>query len=373
MFRSSENLRLAADMRALQKVAGPWRESRTTWFDGSPDSVVARIAATDRVLTAARSGFTPAHLELTREAESARRELVGARDRLFTDFLDDGARSPRVAGFNDTHAIITEHDTAQDAYLNSGHPVDKEYLDQVRDELHDRARQGDPDAIAWAGGGSNVDVDKEQDPFDPRLIGASRTAAAPSWNGMEAPEDECLHCGGEVDHIDVENGECPTCGEHPLYDKDNVAEMSRWERHPDDPIDHEVSRYEDEGMDRSRDWGHLGSRSAAIDFLADQNTNDRQELLFRAHRHASDRTGQLPVPTAQRVVQAFVGAVSREIGRTAAEDNPEDRECEDCGAEAGEKCRPWCTGEAAHNDEKKSKKTSSIADFDDELMFFDPS
>lgn len=54
-------------------------------------------------------------------------------------------------------------------------------------------------------------------------------------------------------------------------------------------------------------------RTAAIDFLAGQNTDDREELLFRAHRHASDRTGQLPVPVAQRVVQGFVAAVGREI------------------------------------------------------------
>ena len=54
-------------------------------------------------------------------------------------------------------------------------------------------------------------------------------------------------------------------------------------------------------------------RIAAINFLADQNTNDRGELLFRAHRHASDRTGQMPVPVAQRVVQGFVSAVNREI------------------------------------------------------------
>lgn len=58
------------------------------------------------------------------------------------------------------------------------------------------------------------------------------------------------------------------------------------------------------------------TRTAAIDFLAGQNTSDREELLFRAHRHASNQTGQMPVPVAQRVVQEFVAAVNREIAST---------------------------------------------------------
>jgi hypothetical protein len=102
MFKSSENLRLAAEMRALERVATPWREARTSWFDGTPDSIAARLAATERVLTHARAGYTGAHVTLEREASTARAELLAAQHRLMTDFLDDGARafkgSKRVAG-----------------------------------------------------------------------------------------------------------------------------------------------------------------------------------------------------------------------------------------------------------------------------------
>lgn len=102
MFKSSRNLRLAAEMRALQRVASPWREARSTWFDGTPESIEARLAATDRVLTFARSGYTEAHMALEREAAAARAELREASHRLMVDFLDDGARSfrgsRRVAG-----------------------------------------------------------------------------------------------------------------------------------------------------------------------------------------------------------------------------------------------------------------------------------
>lgn len=102
MFKSAENLRLAAEMRALQRVAEPWRRSRTTWFDGTPEALEARLAATERVLTHARSGLTTAHLALAGEAGAARAELLAAKHRLLTDFLDDGARvfrgSRRVTG-----------------------------------------------------------------------------------------------------------------------------------------------------------------------------------------------------------------------------------------------------------------------------------
>lgn len=93
MFKSSEKLRHEAAQRSLDRVASSWRNARTTWFDGTPESIEARLAETNRVLTVARSGFTPAHLGLTIEAENARRELLAAKHRLLNDFLDDGARA----------------------------------------------------------------------------------------------------------------------------------------------------------------------------------------------------------------------------------------------------------------------------------------
>lgn len=95
---------------------------------------------------------------------------------------------------------------------------------------------------------------------------------------------DCPHCGHESDHAEfaAEGGRCPVCGKY------------------------------NEELDMGRHFsGNL--RVAAIDFLAGQNVTDRQELLFRAHRHASEQTAQLPVPVAQRTVQAFVSAVNREI------------------------------------------------------------
>jgi hypothetical protein len=107
MFRSAENLRLAADMRALQRVAAPWREARSTWFDGTPESLEARLAATERVLTYARGGMTPAHVELEREASIARAELKEASHRLLVDFLDDSARA-----FKGSKRVALDYDEA---------------------------------------------------------------------------------------------------------------------------------------------------------------------------------------------------------------------------------------------------------------------
>lgn len=102
MFKSSEKLRHEAAQRQLDRVASSWRNARTTWFDGTPEAIEARLAETNRILAVARSGYSPAHLGLTVEAENARRELLAAQHRLMTDFLDDGARafqgSRRVAG-----------------------------------------------------------------------------------------------------------------------------------------------------------------------------------------------------------------------------------------------------------------------------------
>lgn len=111
MFKSSEKLRQEADRRSLDRVASTWRSSRATWFDGTPEAIEARLAATERLLTVARSGYTPAHLELTVEAETARKELLAAKHRLLVDFLDDGARafkgSKRVA-YELRHTVCAE-------------------------------------------------------------------------------------------------------------------------------------------------------------------------------------------------------------------------------------------------------------------------
>lgn len=180
MFKSSENLRLAAEMRALQRVAAPWREARTTWFDGTPESIEARLAQTDRVLTHARSGFTTAHLALTREAEAARRELVEARHRLMVDFLDDSARafkgSRRVA--EDLPAIDTS--------------IDESLVDPSWDHVGDL---------------TNFDGGGKSGLKGPQHTGGRRLAGE---RGLR----ECINCGGGLsgEEDDDKESECPNCG-----------------------------------------------------------------------------------------------------------------------------------------------------------------
>jgi hypothetical protein len=313
MFKSSENLRLAAQMRALTRVASPWREARTSWWDGTPESIESRLAATDKVLTHARSGFTAAHLSLTREAEYARRELIEARHRLMTDFLDDGARaftgskrvaesqysedddddeyegrhraSRRTAGPPLVHPDISFSNSIQ-------YPGDKEdnrfTLQQFRDV-------GPDETVEHRRQNPSVGI------FNHDASEMLTNGGAHHWaSHLAAAEDEaCEGCNAEAGE------ECrPWCTGKAKHDDEKKTSM----------------------------------RTAAITFLAGQNTADRQELLFRAHRHAADRTGQLPVPTAQRVVQAFVAAVNREIPRT----------------------RPAA---------RRASAPAAVADFDDQLLF----
>jgi hypothetical protein len=116
----------------------------------------------------------------------------------------------------------------------------------------------------------------------------------------------------------------------------------------------------------------MSLRTAAIEFVAAENVTDREELLFRAHRHASNLTGQLPVPVAQRAVQSFVAAVNREFSATCC-DSDGDGDCDGCGATKGEDCRPWCGGKEKDDDKsdnkKKGHRTASVSDFPDELMY----
>jgi predicted RNA-binding Zn-ribbon protein involved in translation (DUF1610 family) len=157
MFRSAENLRLAADMRALQRVAAPWRQARSTWFDGTPESIEGRLAATERVLTYARGGVTPAHMALEREASIARAELKEAAHRLMVDFLDDSARafkgSKRVAldyGHGDINEPCNRCGAAPgEPCLDVNHfrPEDDPRQKKVRyleDEWGARRQSGDP-------------------------------------------------------------------------------------------------------------------------------------------------------------------------------------------------------------------------------------
>lgn len=210
MFKSSENLRLAAEMRALQRVAAPWRESRSSWFDGTPDSIAARIAATDRVLAVARAGYTQAHIALEREASTARTELLAAKHRLLTDFLDDGARafqgSKRVAGAHDTDPAAPWRNTMDDSpYRDLADtpdfgdlPLDGDYRGRHRDrdqahsigDLYDQGYSDEPFVNVSNGDGiyrnhpGPFDGENGYDPHeDPDFVPADYLGPAPYMGG----------------------------------------------------------------------------------------------------------------------------------------------------------------------------------------------
>lgn len=216
MFKSSENLRLAAAMRALQRVAAPWREARRSWFDGTPESIEARLAATDKVLTHARSGFTAAHLALTREAAAARRELLAAKHRLLTDFLDDGARafkgSRRVAVGN------AEWQARQESELDPemrGNYYDGPSSDDCRhcgERIQERSDGSYGHVLGedpYTGDTTFYPEDHPAEPDDEDYHTAARRVASDFGPEMI----DCPHCRRASDLADYGSATfCPVCG-----------------------------------------------------------------------------------------------------------------------------------------------------------------
>ncbi len=182
MFKSSENLRLAAEMRALERVARPWREARVSWFDGTPESIEARLAATERVLTHARAGYTTAHMALEREASTARAELKEASHRLLQDFLDDGARA-----FKGSKRVAGKHDADPDEPWKNeatGEETTTEHWEKLHLSPFD-------------------DVDDYE--------GKHRES---SYREAERGLRECVNCGGALsgEEDDDKDSDCLTCG-----------------------------------------------------------------------------------------------------------------------------------------------------------------
>ena len=274
MFKSAQNLRLAAEMRALRRVANPWREARTTWFDGTPESLEARIAATERVLTFARAGATPAHMGLEREASTARAELIQARHRLMVDFLDDGAR---VAGKHDADPEkpwknkATGEDTPTDHWEN----LQLSPFGDV-DDYEGKHREGSY-----------------------RVTADESTGFA--WRG-EQPGDD------------------PYESDDPLMDDDPYFQDEDFRQHADDM--HAWNKKHDalnrlpwEDDDPARYSARTALAVSAAEFVASQNTRDRDELAFRAARHIDAQTGTWTQSGAAQARAAFVAAVVREVPR----------------------------------------------------------
>lgn len=324
MFKSAESLRLAAEMRALARVAAPWRESRTTWFDGTPESIEARIAATDRVLVFARAGYTEAHMALEREAAAARAELKEASHRLMVDFLDDGARafkgSRRVA---EGHPPLVHPDISFNNTIR--YPDDKErnrftlqnFRDVEPDETVEQRRQHPSVGIF------NHDASELLTNGGAHHWASRRTADESTGFGDLGPGYE--HFGD-----------------------DDFAEYDDYLRRHDYHTDHRALEHRlAPGLDdddparyshRRTAGDGPGLRMLAAEFVAAQGEiTDRDELALRAARHADNQTGTWERTAAAQARALFVAAVIDEAPRA----------------------RPRRTASAP----------AVLADFDDQLLF----
>lgn len=102
-------------------------------------------------------------------------------------------------------------------------------------------------------------------------------------------------------------------------DDDNICDAKGCTNKLDDGEGYDG--YCGEHADKREREGHYGSRvQRAIilgsrDFLAEQNTDDRGELLVRARRYAADQTSTLPASQARTIAAAFVRKVEELINR----------------------------------------------------------
>lgn len=416
MFRSAENLRLAADMRALQRVAAPWRAARSTWFDGTPESLEARLAATERVLTVAKAGVTPAHMALEREAAAARAELREASHRLMVDFLDDGARafkgSKRVAGTSrnapggmNERASERSRDNASREHFDRwyhGQPAENFQGAQGADMLdmyHDHAREHDPDYDQMFGddaqrdalhdhlvnrfGSKRVAGKHDSDPDEPwknQTTGEETTTEhweknLPPWDEdyegkhragglrVAAADEQYLKnspMGGSAG-VPLEPGQDYSGGDFKPYYPDDWDNMSADQEGP--------RRFDQRGLVNEEHPYHADEegRLFGYDPVTQQHlkVSPMGGLEGTPEALGQQYTDYLP-PRADRTK----GGRDRSAFRYASGDNCEDQDCDDCGAESGEKCRPWCCGEAKNNEEKTARRTAAfLPDFDDQLLF----
>jgi hypothetical protein len=448
MFRSSENLRLAAEMRALQRVAAPWRAARTTWFDGTPESIAARLAATERVLTFARAGYTTAHMALEREAAAARAELKEASHRLLVDFLDDGARafkgSKRVADYDPK-----EYDQRQDfmdwaglpfglsdedpdydehKHLTSDNPKSKAHLYDHPEVYGDdpdwhvkrssrRVAGEDPYAREerefWrkhvdATGPGVGDEDEGWQTFDlpgdsfndkhdwlmkqlgrspeeaheardghypppsnfDKFVQSGELPSADSmrediarWTGKEGGYRlaerglrECVNCGGSLsgEEDDDDDAECGTCGKSAHQKGVDWRKGSLHEAYGRHNFEDEIDRAYDENR------GRLDYPMVNVDTAGGGIYRNHPGMIdgYDEGEYMGSEYGYDASSDPNFVPAEYLGPAGRDMGgkhraegsfHTAA---PEDEACEDCGAECGEDCRPWCCGKAKHDEEK---------------------
>ena len=365
MFKSSENLRLAAEMRALERVARPWREVRVSWFDGTPESIEARLAATERVLTYAKAGVTEAHIALEREASTARAELKEASHRLMVDFLDDGARafkgSKRVAKSYPEPGWEIEHDRRMDFMDWAGLPFNLSDEDEDYDEYkhltsdnpeskahlydHPEVYEQDPDwrvkrgSYRIAGDGDPMldhqnAMDSARGDQDYRDFMHQHLKDTGPGIGDDDDEDTGHHGSGS--RYFNEEGEPLMSGSSARFEDYLDDHPDAHDSHYGDDFgpDYDDYGYDEEDADETGDSGHDGPGNE--DAHLDSSYEDRGMGYFGSSRTAGER--------GLRECINCGGALSGE------QDDDKESECGTCGMSAHEKGVDW---------RKKSHRTAS--------------
>jgi hypothetical protein len=373
MFKSSENLRLAAEMRALERVAAPWREARASWFDGTPDSIAARLAATERVLTHARAGYTGAHVTLEREASTARAELLAAQHRLMTDFLDDGARafkgSKRADGeepnIDDDERDRNHQEWNQWAWQSQSPAMGREdYTRKNKPWLGSKRVAGEP-IVDLSSNGGDTGSSASMRHRDDRENNRYTIQRIPDTTGGDTQRAITNHDDTELMSAD---------GVHHWAGRRVTAdETTGFAWQSDDPLDDDDPYFQDE------------------DFRRDADDLHALEHKLRHGPHDDDDPARYSSRTANAEWQARQESELDPEMRGNYYDGPSSGDCRHCGErieERGSGGYGHVLGEDPHTGDTTyypdddhpaepddedyhtaSRRTATVADFDDQLLF----
>ena len=345
MFRSASARQSDIAMHRLAAHRESWKRTAATWFDGTVASVDERLVKLDHILgfatdTAARLGSTEAGrlaVSSIPNLKQSRRELAAARDSLLNGFSD------RQVDVDPAGRRTAKPGTAGPSGVQPDDPQPGEKGAPSFAEYKGKCTECGSDNVdhAYHPHSGEYDCSDCGATFHPKVrrLKSSRTAAdtRPSGGHGAVPISPGIAQHVVPPGMDYPAGGTPgyTPGTAPVVGPDapgvnpfpNGLGPENFPpggpppgltEHGDDSGLKPLPGFEPPGPPPSKVASAPPSLVRAIvlgsrDFVADQNTDDREEILTRARRYAAEETSTLPVPMARRISAAFVGRVGELI------------------------------------------------------------
>ena len=317
MFRSSSARQSELAEARLAKHLNYWARTAATWFDGTPASVEERTATLDRIITFARDtvarlGSTSAGRHCVAalpELEQHRRELAVARGSLLNGFSDRQAGSLVPAGRRTASYRYADGGSLYDVALGPDSPLGKG-LNAVGQGINNFG-VGIGEALAQPGSHWDMNNGEQQGALIP---GHAPATSGGIGKGDVTPAPANPSAGtGPLNPAPAN----PSAGTGPLNPAHTnpsagTGPLANTPPKPTTPTPGLNTNTPPVGKSSAL---HRAIELGTREFLAAQNTDDHDELIFRARRYAEEQTSTLPMPTAHALAAAFVDRVEQRIAQ----------------------------------------------------------